>query len=214
MFKRLTETRKELEIKLRSASDLDRIAGDLEKLGLEYAVTGRISEVANGKNPLRLTFQRFVLSSLLDDVLLSATERLKVMSRSRFHLSRISAGTDRRQAGGLDLEVYDAHTGKSRDVSTLSGGEGFLASLALALGLADVVQARTGGIRLEAIFVDEGFGTLDPESLDQVMQALFDLGEGQRLVGIISHVPELKRTISARLEVTSSLRGSAARFVT
>jgi len=213
-FKRLTETRKELEARRRSSSVLEEIDKELEGMELEYSVTGRISEVANGKNPLKLTFQRFVLSSLLDDVLLSATERLKIMSRSRFHLSRIFAGADRRHAGGLDLEVYDAHTGKSRAVSTLSGGEGFLASLALALGLADVVQERTGGIRLEAIFVDEGFGTLDPESLDLAMRALMDLQEGQRLVGIISHVPELKETIDVRLEVSPSRRGSSARFVT
>ena len=214
MFKRLTETGKEVEALKRSTSALDEIDREIKWLETEYSVTGRISEVANGKNPLKLTFQRFVLSSLLDDVLLSATERLKIMSRSRFHLSRVFAGADRRHAGGLDLEVYDAHTGKSRSVSTLSGGEGFLASLALALGLADVVQERTGGIRLEAIFVDEGFGTLDPESLDLAMRALMDLQEGQRLVGIISHVPELKETIDVRLEVTPSRRGSSARFVT
>jgi exonuclease SbcC len=214
MLRRLTETRKELEAVRRSSSMLDEIEQELTDLEREYSVTGRISEVANGRNPLKLTFQRFVLSSLLDDVLLSATERLKIMSRSRFHLSRIFAGADRRYAGGLDLEVYDAHTGKSRPVSTLSGGEGFLASLALALGLADIVQERTGGIRLETIFVDEGFGTLDPESLDLAMRALMDLQEGQRLVGIISHVPELKETIDVRLEVTPSRRGSSARFVT
>lgn len=214
MLKQLTETRKELEAGRRSATVLDEVDRDLRELEVKYSVMGGISEVANGKNPLRLTFQRFVLSSLLDDVLLSATGRLKIMSRSRFHLGRISAGVDRRHAGGLDLEVYDSHTGKSRAVSTLSGGEGFLASLALALGLADVVQARTGGMRLETIFVDEGFGTLDPESLDLAMRALVDLQEGQRLVGIISHVPELKETIDVRLEVTPSLRGSSARFVT
>lgn len=118
----------------------------------------------------------------------------------------------RRSAGGLDLEVFDSYTGVVRSVSTLSGGETFLASLSLALGLADVVQSYSGGIHLDAIFVDEGFGTLDPESLDLAMRALIDLQKGGRLVGIISHVPELKERIEARLEVKSTDRGSMANF--
>ncbi len=113
---------------------------------------------------------------------------------------------------GLDLEVEDSHTGKRRPVSTLSGGEGFLASLSLALGLVDVVQRESGGIRLEAMFVDEGFGSLDTEALDQCLKVLHDLQSGGRLVGIISHVEELKG-IDVRLEVTPGLRGSKARFV-
>jgi DNA repair protein SbcC/Rad50 len=109
--------------------------------------------------------------------------------------------------------VHDTHTSTVRPVSTLSGGESFLASLSLALGLADVVQSHAGGIRLETIFVDEGFGTLDPESLDLAIRALRDLQKGGRLVGIISHVTELKEWIDARLEVTAGRAGSVARFV-
>jgi exonuclease SbcC len=118
-----------------------------------------------------------------------------------------------RSAGGLELEVEDTYTSTARPVSTLSGGESFLASLALALGLADVVQGYAGGIRLETIFVDEGFGTLDPEALDLAIRALRDLQQGGRLVGIISHVTELKEWIDARLEITRDRRGSSARFV-
>jgi exonuclease SbcC len=109
--------------------------------------------------------------------------------------------------------VMDAHTGVARPAATLSGGESFLASLSLALGLADVVQSHSGGIRLETMFVDEGFGTLDPDSLDLAMRALEDLQAGGRLVGIISHVVELKERVGARLEVVPGRRGSTARFV-
>ena len=188
-------------------------ARGLQALEVQYTVSGRIAEVANGHNTHGITFQRFVLAALLDDVLVAASERLRTMSRRRFSLQRATARADRRMAGGLDLEVYDTYTGTTRAVSTLSGGESFLASLALALGLADVVQAYAGGIRLDTIFVDEGFGSLDPEALDLAFRALVDLQQGGRLVGIISHVPELKERIDVRLEVIPAQRGSVTRFV-
>jgi exonuclease SbcC len=117
-----------------------------------------------------------------------------------------------RAAGGLDLQILDNYTGTDRPVATLSGGESFMASLALALGLADIVQARSGGIYLETIFVDEGFGSLDPEALDLALETLVDLQQGGRLVGIISHVPELKERIDVRLEIEAEKNGSRARF--
>jgi exonuclease SbcC len=113
---------------------------------------------------------------------------------------------------GLELEVFDFYTGRSRHVKTLSGGESFKASLALALGLADVVQSHAGGVSLETMFVDEGFGTLDPESLDNAINCLIELQQTGRLVGIISHVPELKASIDARLEVEAGKDGSKASF--
>jgi exonuclease SbcC len=195
---------------LKDLSENDEKLAELEK---RYDVVGKIAEVANGKNPEGIAFQRFVLSALLDDVLVASTERLKLMSRGRFYLARVRQRADRRTAGGLDLEVYDSYTGTTRPVSTLSGGESFLASLSLAMGLADVVQAYAGGIHLETIFVDEGFGSLDPEALELALKALVDLQRGERLVGIISHVPELKEMVGVRLEVTSTRSGSTARFV-
>jgi exonuclease SbcC len=134
------------------------------------------------------------------------------MSRGRYHLQRTLDRARSNAAGGLDLEVFDTYTGTARGVATLSGGETFLASLSLALGLADVVQSYAGGIHLDTIFVDEGFGALDPESLDFALRALLDLQKGGRLVGIISHVPELKERIDARLEVLPSEKGSVAGF--
>jgi len=181
----------------------------------EYGVLARLAQVAAGKgsSEQNLTFERYVLSTLLEEVLVAATRRLLRMSRGRFELLRAGTLQDKRKAGGLDLEVFDAHTGHTRPVSTLSGGEGFQASLALALGLADVVQSHSGGIRLDAIFIDEGFGTLDPEMLDLAIRTLQDLQKHGRLVGIISHVPELKESIDVRLELHSSKQGSSARFV-
>jgi exonuclease SbcC len=168
--------------------------------------------MAGGGNALNLTFQRYVLRTLLDDVVEEANARLSLMSRGRYALQRSIVLADARKAGGLELEVFDSYTGVPRPVGTLSGGESFLASLALALGLSDVVQAYAGGMRLDTILVDEGFGTLDPEALELAMRALVDLQSGGRLVGIISHVPELKERIGARLEVIPGERGSRAVF--
>ncbi|MBU1168412.1 MAG: SMC family ATPase [Proteobacteria bacterium] len=196
-------------------SDLNDLAVRSSHLEGQYASTGSIADVANarGANTSGMTFQRYVLAALFDDVLFSAGRHLKSMSRNRFDLAREQDRTDRRSAGGLDLRVVDAHTGTSRPVSTLSGGESFLASLSLALGLADVVQTYAGGIKLDTIFVDEGFGSLDPETLDLAFRAFADLQVSGRLVGIISHVPELKERIPTRLEVVPGHRGSRARFV-
>jgi exonuclease SbcC len=135
------------------------------------------------------------------------------MASGRFVLKRKEERGKGRRQEGLELEVFDNYTGKARHVKTLSGGESFKASLALALGLADVVQSHSGGISLDTMFVDEGFGTLDPESLDTAIKCLIDLQENGRLVGIISHVPELKERIDARLEITTAKEGSKARFV-
>lgn len=188
---------------------LEKLIGEEED---RYKVLGHLSNISNGQNGYGITFQRFVLGALLDDITIAATERLKLMSRGRYHLQRTLDRARKNSAGGLELEVFDTYTGIERPVTTLSGGESFLASLSLALGLADVVQSYSGGISMDTIFVDEGFGTLDPESLDFAINTLVDLQKGGRLVGIISHVPELKERIDARLEVVPTDRGSTARF--
>ena len=191
---------------------IQKINVELEKLSEVYGLIGKLAETANGKNEYGLTFQRFVLGSLLEDVADAANMRLKMMSRGRYLLQRTMDRARKNSAGGLELEVLDNYTGIARGVGTLSGGETFLASLSLALGLADVVQSYAGGIHLDTILVDEGFGTLDPEALDMAIRALIDLQKGGRLVGIISHVPELKERIDARLEVSISKHGSSAQF--
>ncbi|MCA9510966.1 MAG: hypothetical protein KC560_09705, partial [Myxococcales bacterium] len=192
---------------------LDASAREQREIDEAYAAVGTLADVASGRNAHNLSLQRFVLSVLLDDVLIEADHRLALMSRSRYRLRRAEGVADGRRKAGLDLEVEDAWTGATRPVSTLSGGESFMAALALALGLSDVVQAYAGGIRLDTLFIDEGFGSLDPESLELAIQALLDLRASGRMVGVISHVAELRERIDVRLEVLASERGSRTRLV-
>ncbi|WP_455652304.1 AAA family ATPase [Phascolarctobacterium sp.] len=189
--------------------ELEKQMGALQEA---YQTAASLAETARGNNPSRLTFSAFVLQAILDDVLQAANLRLTSMSRGRYSLSRTGDVLDARRENGLNIEVTDSFTGVARPVKTLSGGELFLASLSLALGLSDVVQAYAGGIRLDTILVDEGFGTLDSEALDMAIRTLTDLQKGGRLVGIISHVSELRERITARLEVIPGQRGSKAVF--
>jgi exonuclease SbcC len=168
-----------------------------------------LSDVATGINGRRISLQRFVLSVLLDDVLIQASHRLNIMSKGRYRLLRKVERMGGNAASGLDMEVEDGYTGKTRAVATLSGGESFMAALSLALGLSDVVQSYAGGIKLDTLFIDEGFGSLDPESLDLAIRTLMDLQSSGRMIGIISHVSELKEQMALRIDVKSSRDGSS-----
>ncbi|RSD25556.1 SbcC/MukB-like Walker B domain-containing protein [Mesobacillus subterraneus] len=179
----------------------------------KYKLIGHLYEISKGQNTYRITFERFVLAAFLDDILAEANIRLNKMTSGRYLLLRKTDRSKGNVQSGLELLVQDAYTGQERHVKTLSGGESFKAALSLALGLADVVQNYAGGVSLETMFIDEGFGTLDPESLDQAIEALIDIQSSGRLVGIISHVPELKERIDARLEVISTQSGSKTEFV-
>lgn len=185
---------------------------DIENDEKKYEVVGKLSNIVNGDNSKKISFERYVLASYFEDIIVAANIRFNRMTSGRFELLRKQDIGDMRKGQGLELEVFDNYTGKARDVKTLSGGESFKASLSMALGLADVVQAYSGGIQLDTMFIDEGFGTLDPESLDNAIECLMDLQKDGRLVGIISHVPELKERINARLEVTTTNNGSMAEF--
>jgi DNA repair protein SbcC/Rad50 len=192
---------------------LDELARKNAEVDELYRVVGRLSDVANGDGGgAKVSFQRWVLGKYLDVVLVSASERLRAMSRERYELHRQRETTDLRRASGLELAVADAWSNRSRPAVTLSGGESFLAALSLALGLAETVEAQSGGVRLETIFVDEGFGALDQSALDLAMEALVQLQGSGRLVGVISHVPELRQVIKARLEVTGGPDGSTTSF--
>ncbi|WP_370295202.1 AAA family ATPase [Rossellomorea marisflavi] len=184
----------------------------IKELEAQYLTVGHLAEIARGQNTNRITFERYVLASFLEDILLVANERLRKMTSGRYELIRKNDRSKGNVQSGLELLVFDQFTGQERHVKTLSGGESFKASLALALGLADIVQQHAGGVSLETMFIDEGFGTLDPESLDHAIEALMDIQSSGRLVGIISHVPELKERIDARLEVISSQNGSRTEF--
>lgn len=188
--------------------DLGRRAAEVER---ELETVGHVADVTRGRNALNMSLQRFVLAARLEEVAEAATQRLLVMSRGRYRLRHDTSVARRNSAAGLALVVEDAWTGATdRPVGALSGGESFLASLALALGLSDVVLRRSGGLRLDSLFVDEGFGSLDEETLDDAIRALEGLRERGRLVGIISHVPELRRRIAARIEVRREAEGSVA----
>ncbi|MDP2847401.1 MAG: SMC family ATPase [Humidesulfovibrio sp.] len=179
-----------------------------KELEAQYRVVGRLAELASGVNPLRMTLQRYVLAALFEEVARAASERLLRMSRGRYLLVRAGVARDGRSTGGLDLDVTDAFIGETRPASTLSGGESFLAALALALGLSDVVMAQQGGRHLDSIFIDEGFGSLDGETLEYALDTLMELHSAGRLIGIISHVAELKERIDARIDVLPSKSGS------
>ncbi|MDA0148187.1 AAA family ATPase [Vibrio sp. LaRot3] len=179
-----------------------------QALEQEYQVIGTLSDIANGRTGAKVSLHRFVLGVLLDDVLIQASQRLRKMSKGRYELRRKEERAKGNAGSGLDLLVEDGYSGKLRDVATLSGGESFMAALALALGLSDVVQSYSGGIRLDTLFIDEGFGSLDPESLDLAIQTLIDLQQGGRTIGLISHVSELKEQMSLRVDVTADRSGS------
>lgn len=191
---------------------ITEINENMKALEERYNVIGHLYEISKGQNTYRITFERFVLAAFLDDILREANGRLSKMTSGRYMLLRKTDRSKGNAQSGLELLVFDQYTGQERHVKTLSGGESFKAALALALGLADVVQQYAGGVSLETMFIDEGFGTLDPESLDQAIEALIEIQSSGRLVGIISHVPELKERIDARLEVTASQTGSRTQF--
>jgi len=189
-------------------------AKTLAALEQQFAVIGTLADIANGNNQSKLSLQRFVLSVLLDDVLLEASERLAHMSKGRYRLLRKEERAKGNRASGLDLEVEDAYSGKVRPVATLSGGESFMAALSLALGLSNVVQAYAGGIKLDTLFIDEGFGSLDQDSLELAIRTLTDLQSAGRMIGVISHVTEMKEQILTRVDVHKQARGSHIQVVT
>jgi exonuclease SbcC len=207
----------ELERARRCSQALESLAGDLTAAEVELAelrgwaeqVTA-LADLANGRgaNTLRMRLQSFVLAARLEQVAEVASRRLLDMSAGRYTFLHSDAQGRHGARGGLGLDVFDEYTGVRRPTKTLSGGESFMASLALALGLADVVTAETGGVQLDTLFVDEGFGSLDPQSLDAVMTVLDELRRGGRTVGVISHVEELRTRIPSRLEVVLGREGS------
>lgn len=199
--------------KEKTIQEITRLEESTKVLSDRRAFIFGLADLANGGDSgmKGVSFERYVLGAILEEVLSAANLRLHDMSRGRYRLER-SVEEGGRGARGLDIAVFDAYTGASRPANTLSGGETFLASLGLAMGLADVIQSYAGGIHLDTMFIDEGFGTLDPDTLDVAMETLVALQSQGRLVGIISHVPELQHQIGAHLVVTKTDEGSRAYF--
>ncbi len=185
---------------------LDQLS-DLQK---EYLLLSNLARTASGElaGKQKLAFEQYVQAFYFTQILFEANKRLKIMTNSRFELLRREEAADLRSQTGLEIDVLDHYTGRVRSVSSLSGGESFKASLSLALGLSDVIQSSAGGVEINTLFVDEGFGSLDAESLEQAIQTLVGLAEGDRLIGIISHVEELKERIDRQIIVGRTTGGS------
>lgn len=195
----------------RILNELDKMNQEKIRLKRAYDQVSTFAGVANGDNPKKLTFERYVLAAFLEDILQVANYRLEKMT-GRYSLRRKEEVTHKGRQSGLEIEVFDAFTGKTRSINTLSGGEGFKSALAMALALSEVVSTYAGGIELDTLFIDEGFGTLDPESLDSAIDCIMDLQAKGKMIGIISHVSELKERIPAKLVVNQTPKGSFTQY--
>ena len=179
-----------------------------EKLSGRYGMIKDLENAARGNNPKRLEFEQYVLGAYFDEILSAANLRLEHMSEGRYQLYRTEKVKDLRRTNSLDIEVLDHYTGKRRPVKSLSGGESFKAALSLALGLSDVVQSYVGGIDIELLFIDEGFGSLDEASVQTAVDTLIELSGKRTMIGIISHVSELKERIDRQIIVEKGVYGS------
>jgi len=187
------------------------VAEKLEKIACESEEYGYVKDLENlavGNNSKRLVFEQYVLAGYFEEILRAANLRFAKMTGGRYEMSRLQEVGDGRVKDNLEIQVLDYYTGKYRSVRTLSGGESFKASLSLALGMSDVIQAMNGGIRVDTLFVDEGFGSLDDESLEQACSTLMSLAEKKHLIGIISHVQELRERIDNQLVIKKTGNGS------
>ena len=195
----------------KAALDIAQTAAELDRWEKRYAEIRALSGTASGNisGAQKIMLETYVQMTFLDRILSRANLRLLVMTEGRYELRRAVEAENNKSQSGLDLDVRDHFSGRCRSVKTLSGGESFKASLALALGMADEIQSAAGGIRLDSMFIDEGFGSLDEESLSRAMEALAALGEGNRLVGIISHVAELKDRIEKQIVVSTDRNGGS-----
>ena len=209
----LTEaTAKDLKGEVTRAETAKHIADEALNRQTRVQNLATIARGVQGGSVPKISFQSYVLARVLDQVLDAATLRLLKVSQGRYEVRRRLEAKSKDRQAGLDIEILDRNTGQARDARTLSGGESFQASLSLAFGLSDVVQQHVGGVHLDCIFVDEGFGSLDPEALEHALQMLKELQVNGRLVGIISHVGDLRQHIDARLTLTKTANGSTATF--
>ena len=176
-----------------------------------YGRIKKLENAARGNNQRRLEFGQYVLGTYFDEILEAANLRLYHMSEGRYELFRTEKVKDMRRRNSLDIEVLDNYTGRRRPGKTLSGGESFKAALSLALGLSDVIQNYVGGIDIDLLFIDEGFGSLDETSVQTAVDTLMTLAGGSRMVGIISHVSELKERIDTQIIVEKGVCGSRIR---
>lgn len=186
----------------------------MEQLEIRAGHIIKLFDLLSGKNEQKISFERYLQIEYLEQIIQSANKRLTPLSNGQYKLLRSARLDGNGKQSGLSLDVYDTYTGQERDVKTLSGGEQFNASLCLALGMSDIIQSFKGNVHMDTMFIDEGFGTLDEEALAKAINTLIDLQKTGRMIGIISHVAELKETIPATLEVRKSKEGfSHTKFI-
>ena len=214
---RITETGQQLEKKSATVTALDNMKeqwDDLDAKRIQRTKdAGRLAALANdltGKNPAGISFDAWILGMYLEEITVYANTRLERMSEGRYRIRLNDSYRKGNNLSGLELEIFDSYTGRARPAGTLSGGETFMASISLALGLADSIQTRSGGIQLDAVFIDEGFGSLDEASLERAITILDEI-RGSRVVGLISHVAELRTRIPNRIEIVKTPAGSSIR---
>ncbi|MBK3495194.1 AAA family ATPase [Viridibacillus sp. YIM B01967] len=206
-FEQWNNSKKHHQTIVQLINDLSDISKNIVNLEASCGRIIGLYDLLRGQNSMKISFERYVQIEYLEQIIHAANERLKPLSNGQFNLIRSDRQEARGKQSGLGLDVYDAYTGQTRDVKTLSGGEKFNASLCLALGMSDVIQSFQGNIRIDTMFIDEGFGTLDEESLTKAIDTLIDLQKSGRMIGVISHVAELKAAMPAILEVKKSKEG-------
>ena len=191
-------------------SDIESLSSDIEKNKYESDIKLPLYDTISGdiKSKEKISLETYVLTAYFDRIIAKANTRLMNMSDGQYELKRREEG-EKKSKSGLDLDVVDHYNGTERDVRTLSGGESFKASLSLALGLSDEIQSSAGGVKLDTMFVDEGFGSLDEESLRKAIDTLMSLADGNRLIGIISHVSELKERIDKQIVIKKQTNGGS-----
>lgn len=199
-------------INKRILDETRKLKTELDESEKQYSTYLNISQTSNGELSKRqkIAFEQYIQSAYFRSILSEANKRFSYMTNGRFELVRHNGESNLKSHSGLDIDVFDNYTGKQRSVKSLSGGESFKASLCMALGLSEVIQRNAGGVKLESMFVDEGFGVLDNESLEQAIEVLNSLSESDRMVGIISHISELKDRIDKKIVVK---RGSAGSMI-
>ena len=200
-----------IEQNKKTKENIEKMSTEILEIEKKWTWVKALSNTANGNisGKDKVMLETYIQTTYFDRIISRANSRFMIMTNGQYDLIRSDSASNMRSQSGLELDVIDHYNGTRRSVKTLSGGESFKASLALALGLSDEIQSSAGGIRLDSMFVDEGFGSLDGESLQQAINALTSLADGNRLVGIISHVSELKERIDNQIVVTKAKSGGS-----
>lgn len=199
----------------KSRKKAEELRRELNKTEKAYLVLSELSSLANGQSGEggKYSFSRYVLGTFFEEILSQANAHLNRMAGGKYELIRKEEADRKNESAGLGMLIYDAYTGEQRDTASLSGGESFQVSLSLALGLSDVVRSHSGGFTLDTMFIDEGFGSLDEQALDQAMAVLQELSEGSRQIGIISHVNKLSENIMQKIVVKKTPKGSSVQVI-